>query len=157
MGLPIRKATAAHLTPARHHPREGLAIVATSSFEIYTSADDGVSWQRVAGPQEKTHPWYHGEFGFAHDDTTMYVFRRYPARVMSASLQDRHFEVLDLPTDVKEIRDLDVLGSQIILQRRAMAWSDKSPQSFLRAAAVGGRLAGTLPAPGELRGDVPAG
>jgi hypothetical protein len=117
---------------------ENTAIVATSSFEVFESTDDAVSWNRVVDRQEKDQAWYHRDFGFAHDDKAMFVFRKYPARVVTAALESRQFEVLDIPADVKEIRGLTVLKSEMVLQPMITAWSEKTLNPFYVRARWGG-------------------
>jgi photosystem II stability/assembly factor-like uncharacterized protein len=118
---------------------DNLAIVATSSFEVYRSADDASSWTRVVDRQEKgDEPWYHGDFGFVHDDTTMLVLERSPARVMSSTLEGERFESLTIPAEVKDIREITLLKSGIYLQPRVFAWTLKTPNPFYVRARSGG-------------------
>jgi hypothetical protein len=116
-----------------------LAVLATSSFEIYTSSDDASSWTRVVDRKEKAdQPWYHGDFGFVHDDTTMLVFERSPARVMAATVAGGRFENFPIPAEVKDIREITLLESGIYLQPRVFAWTEKTPNPFYVRARSGG-------------------
>ncbi len=118
---------------------DNLAILATSSFEIYASTDDASSWTRVVDRKEKAdQPWYHGDFGFVHDDTMLLVFERSPARVMSATPDSPRFENLQIPAEVKDIREITLLKSGIYLQPRVFAWTEKTPNPFYVRARSGG-------------------
>lgn len=115
-----------------------LAVLATSSFDIYTSTDDASTWTRVVTRKDRAdEPWYHGEFGFVHDDTTMLVFERSPARVMF-SLDGQRFQDLQIPAEVKDIREITLLDSGIYLQPRVFAWTRKTPNPFYVRARSGG-------------------
>ena len=116
-----------------------LAVLPASGFTIYTSTDDGVSWNRsgnLIDNKGETGQFTH--YGFAHDEIGMFVYRSYPARIMYSTLDSRQFDAMAIPAEVKEIRNFTVLKSSIVLEPRTMVLTLKTPYPFWVRARSGG-------------------
>ena len=59
-------------------------------------------------------------------------------RVVYSPVGSPNYELVPLPQDVKEIRHLTLLKSDILIEVRKMAWTAKTPIPFYVRARTGG-------------------
>ena len=114
-------------------------VIPANRFTLYTSTDDGATWLSYDGAAYKSgEDTPYAEYDFAKDATGFFVYRSYPARVVYSPVGSPSYELVPLPQDVKEIRHLTLLKSDLLIEVRKMAWTAKTPIPFYVRARAGG-------------------
>lgn len=102
-------------------------VIGARGFTFFTSADDGMNWSRNDSVADKSDAT---TYNFTQDSAGYFIHYFYPARVVYSPVGTPNFNVVQLPPDTKEIRQLTLTQSGLVLEPMTMVWSAKTRVPF---------------------------
>lgn len=116
--------------------RDRGVVVIDDKFNLYTSNDDGRSWQHYAGAivDASQSSWHDG---LTEDRDGYYTYRHFPPRLAYAKYGSAEYQPVALPKDATNIRRLTARQSGLFLEKEVAAWSSNTPHPFFVRARAG--------------------
>jgi hypothetical protein len=111
-------------------------VILAGGLNLYVSSDDGLTWRNDTSVISKSA--YFSRLGLVEDAAGYYVYQDFPARLAYSAYGARSFQLVSLPSDLKEILSVTPLKSALIVRARVMVWSEKTRVPFFTRAKSGG-------------------